>query len=171
LTVEPKYVSPPADVQERIRKERRLVDSIFEATTRERFWKGPFKAPVPGQVTSPFGYRSVYNGQQRSSHSGTDFRGAVGSPIHAPNAGRIVLTDDLYYTGKTVIIDHGQGLYSYLGHMSAISVKVGDYVETGDLVGKVGATGRATGPHLHWTVRLRISRVDPISLISVLKEH
>jgi murein DD-endopeptidase MepM/ murein hydrolase activator NlpD len=169
LTVEPKYVSPPADVLERIRKERELVDSIFTAITQKKLWHGPFKAPVPGEVISAFGKRTVFNGQPRSSHSGTDFRGAVGTPIRAPNAGRVVLTGDLYYTGKTVILDHGLGMYSYLGHMSAITVKEGDSIETGDIVGKVGATGRVTGPHLHWTVRLRISRVDPISLLTVLE--
>lgn len=168
LTVEPKYVSPPADVLDRIRKERELVDSIFTAITAEKLWHGSFQAPVPGEVISAFGKRTVFNGQPRSSHSGTDFRGAVGTPIRAPNSGRVVWTGDLYYTGKTVILDHGQGLYSYLGHMSAITVKEGDRVETGNIVGKVGATGRVTGPHLHWTVRLRISRVDPVSLLTVL---
>ena len=168
LSVEPKYVTPPAKVLDRIQKERDRVDAIFTSTTQEKFWKGPFQAPVPGKVISEFGKRSIYNGKPRSPHSGTDFRGAVGTPIAAPNAGRVVLTDDLYYTGNTVIIDHGLGLYSYLGHMSAILVKKGDYVKTGDIVGKVGATGRVTGPHLHWTVRLRISRVDPISLIDIL---
>jgi len=169
LQVEPKYVTPPADVQNRIRKERKLVDDIFTSTTREKFWKGPFLAPVPGKVISEFGKRSIYNGEPRSAHSGTDFRGAVGTPIHAPNSGLVVLTEDLYYTGNTVIIDHGLGLYSYLGHMSAITAKEGDHVETGDIVGKVGATGRVTGPHLHWTVRLSISRIDPISLIDILE--
>jgi murein DD-endopeptidase MepM/ murein hydrolase activator NlpD len=169
LTVPPKYVTPSKVDQERIRRERELVDTIFEAVTPERLWKGPFHVPVPGEVISEFGKRSVYNGQPRSPHSGTDFRGAIGTPIHAPNSGRIVLTDDLYYTGKTVIIDHGLGLYSYLGHMSAITVPNGDLVQTGDLVGEVGATGRVTGPHLHWTVRLGISRVDPLSLVYVLE--
>jgi hypothetical protein len=169
LQVEPKYVTPPENVLDRIRNERRLVDDIFASTTQEKLWKGPFRAPVPGEVISEFGKRSIFNGQPRSSHSGTDFRGAVGTPIHAPNTGRVVFTGDLYYTGNTVIIDHGLGLYSYLGHMSAITAQEGDLVEIGDLIGKVGATGRVTGPHLHWTVRLRISRVDPISLINIFE--
>jgi len=171
LTVEPKYVTPPAEVQDRIQKERALVDSIFNATTFEKLWDGPFNVPVPGVVISEFGKRSVYNGQPRSAHSGTDFRGAVGTPIHAPNSGRVVFTGNLYYTGHTVIIDHGLGMYSYLGHMSAITATEGQNVQTADLVGEVGATGRVTGPHLHWTVRLGISRVDPISLIDVLKKY
>lgn len=170
LTVEPKYVSPPAEVQDRIKKERELVDVIFTSTTPEKFWKGPFHVPVPGKVISAFGKKSIYNGKPRSAHSGTDFRGAVGTPIGSPNAGRVVLTGDLYYTGLTVIIDHGLGLYSYLGHMSAITAEEGDRVKTGDIVGKVGATGRVTGPHLHWTVRLCISRVDPMSLVSILED-
>jgi hypothetical protein len=167
LEVEPKYVTPPANILDRIRNERKLVDDIFASTTQEKFWKVPFQLPVPGKVISEFGKRSIFNGELRSAHSGTDFRGAVGTPIYAPNSGRVVMTRNLYYTGNTVIIDHGLGLYSYLGHMSAIEVKEGDYVEIGTLVGKVGATGRVTGPHLHWTVRLCISRVDPISLINI----
>jgi len=169
LSVEPKYVTPPAEVLERIRKEREVVDAVFTSIRPEKLWHGPFKAPVPGEVISEFGKRTVFNGQPRSSHSGTDFRGAVGTPIRAPNAGIVVLTGDLYYSGKTVILDHGMGLYSYLGHMSAITVEEGAHVETGDVVGKVGATGRVTGPHPLWTVRLRISRVDPVSLMTVLK--
>lgn len=171
LSVEPKYVTPPASVQDRINKERERVDSIFNATTPEKIWKGPFLLPVPGEVISEFGKRSIYNGKPRSPHSGTDFRGAVGTPIHAPNAGRVVLTADLYYTGNTIILDHGLGLYSYFGHLSSIMVREGDRVRAGDIVGKVGATGRVTGPHLHWTVRLNISRVDPISLVYILENY
>ena len=169
LTVEPKYVTPPPDVQKRIERERVLVDRIFQSVTREKLWFGAFLAPVPGEVISAFGKRSIYNGQPRSAHSGTDFRGAVGVPVRAPNAGRIVYTGDLYYTGNTVIIDHGLGIYSYLGHMSSINTSEGKTVKIGDIVGKVGATGRVTGPHLHWTVRLGVSRVDPISLMEITK--
>jgi murein DD-endopeptidase MepM/ murein hydrolase activator NlpD len=119
-------------------------------------------------VISAFGKRTVYNGQPRSPHTGVDFRGAVGTPIRSPNAGRVVLAENIYYSGNTVILDHGLGLYSYFGHMSAFSVKSGDHVETGAIIGKVGATGRATGPHLHWTVRLIMARVDPLSLVKIL---
>ncbi len=171
LTIDPKYVSPPAEVLARIRKEQELVESIFTTTSSTRLWKGPFNLPVPGEVISEFGKRSIFNNQPRSAHSGTDFRGPVGTPIRAPNSGRVVLTSDLYYSGKTVILDHGMGMYSYLAHMSEIMVKEGDSVEKGSIVGKVGATGRVTGPHLHWTVRLRISRIDPISLVSILENY
>jgi murein DD-endopeptidase MepM/ murein hydrolase activator NlpD len=165
LTVEEKYVSPPADVLVRIKAERERVNGIFAATAHERLWQGPFLLPVPGSVISAFGKRSVYNGRPRSPHAGVDFRGAAGTPIQAPNAGIVVLAANLYYSGNTVILDHGLGLYSYLGHMSNFSVREGDRVKTGDIVGKVGATGVVTGPHLHWTVRLITSRIDPLSLV------
>jgi murein DD-endopeptidase MepM/ murein hydrolase activator NlpD len=165
LMVEEKYVSPPADVLARIEAERERVNGIFAATTPERLWQGPFLLPVPGSVISGFGKRSVYNGRPRSPHAGVDFRGAAGTPIRAPNAGIVVLAANLYYSGNTVILDHGLGLYSYLGHMSHFSVREGDRVQSGDIVGKIGATGVVTGPHLHWTVRLIASRIDPLSLV------
>jgi murein DD-endopeptidase MepM/ murein hydrolase activator NlpD len=170
LTVEEKYVSPPADVMARIREERERVNSIFGSITSERLWHGSFFVPVAGKVISAFGKRSVYNGKPRSPHTGTDFRGAVGTLIRAPNAGKIVLAANLYYSGNTIILDHGLGLYSYFGHMSEFSVKEGDHVRFGQVIGKVGATGLVTGPHLHWTVRLAGSRIDPLSLVDVLAD-
>ncbi len=168
LTVDEKYVSPPPEAQARIAREAEKVRTIFAVVSPERYWNGPFHVPVPGRPISEFGKRSVYNGQPRSPHAGTDFQGATGTPIVAPNAGRVVLAANLYYSGNTVIIDHGLGLYSYFGHMSAFSVRAGDRVATGQAVGKVGATGLVTGPHLHWSVRLVGTRVDPLSLLDVL---
>lgn len=168
LTVDEKFVSPPPDALVRIQKESERVRAIIDAVSPERFWSGPFARPVPGQPISEFGKRSVYNGQPRSPHAGTDFGGATGTPVKAPNAGKVVLAASLYYSGNTVILDHGQGLYSYFGHLSAIAVGEGDAVASGEVVGKVGATGLVTGPHLHWSVRLAGARVDPLSLIDVL---
>ncbi|MDM7998339.1 MAG: M23 family metallopeptidase [Acidobacteriota bacterium] len=170
LKVDEKFVTPPAEAMARIEEERHRVNAIFASVTPEKLWTGPFRAPVPGQVISAFGKRNVYNGQPRSPHSGVDFRGAVGTRIKAPNGGRVVLATDLYFSGNTVILDHGFGLYSYLAHMSEISVKEGDEVDAGSLVGKVGATGRVTGPHLHWTVRICATRVDPLSLMHVFED-
>ena len=121
--------------------------------------------PVPDEANSSFGTRSVYNGEARSPHGGTDFLSPTGRPIKAPAAGRVVLAGPQYFSGNTVIIDHGLGLFSLLAHMSEIDVKAGDRVTAGDVIGKVGATGRVTGPHLHWTVRLNNTRVDPLSLL------
>jgi hypothetical protein len=168
LTVEGKYVTPPPEVLTRIKEERERVDAIFSSVSPQRLWEGPFLLPVPGAVISVFGKRSIYNGQPRSPHTGVDFRGAVGTPIRAPNAGRVVLASNLYYSGNTIIIDHGLGLYSYFGHMSAFSVREGDRVKARDVIGKVGATGLVTGPHLHWTVRLVGTRIDPLSLVKIL---
>ena len=168
LTVDEKYVSPPAEVLARIKQESKRVTGIFSTTTPERIWQGPFRLPVPGEVISAFGKRSIYNGKPRSPHAGVDFRGSTGTPVRAPNSGVVALASNLYYSGNTVILDHGLGLYSYFGHMSSISVQEGDRVETGAIVGKVGATGVVTGPHLHWTVRLSTSRIDPMSLVHVL---
>jgi murein DD-endopeptidase MepM/ murein hydrolase activator NlpD len=168
LTVDPKFVSSPREMLTRIQEESETVRAIFDAVSAERRWTGPFVLPVPGKPISEFGKRSVYNGQQRSPHAGTDFAGATGTPVKAPNAGRVVLAASLYYSGNTVILDHGQGLYSYFGHCSAISAREGDTVAAGDIVGKVGATGLVTGPHLHWSVRLAGTRVDPLSLVHAL---
>ena len=165
ITVAEKFATPPADELPRIEREQALTDAIFATMTPERFWSAPFVAPVPGASTSSFGRRSIVNGQPRSPHSGTDFQAATGTPVTAPNRGRIVLADDLYFPGVTVIIDHGAGVYSYLAHLSSIAVKNGDLVERGDRIGLSGATGRVTGPHLHWSLRVGKARIDPLSLI------
>lgn len=167
LTVDSKFVNPPKESLDRIARESKRVQSLFEKITPQKLWSGAFIAPVPGPPISAFGKRNIMNGQERSPHSGTDFKGATGTPIKAPNGGRVVLAADLYYSGNTVIIDHGFGLYSYFAHLSRFASKEGDEVTAGDIVGYVGATGRVTGPHLHWTVRLVKTRVDPLSLMAV----
>ncbi len=171
LTVSAEFVNPPSGQIERIQREARQVAAILEHASEERLWSGPFGRPVPGQATSSFGKRSILNGQPRSPHSGTDFQGSTGTPVESPNVGRVVLAADLYFSGNVVIIDHGWGLYSYFAHLSRIAVAEGDEVETGDIVGAVGATGRVTGPHLHWTVRVNGARVDALSLMSVLADE
>jgi murein DD-endopeptidase MepM/ murein hydrolase activator NlpD len=168
LTVEGKYVTPAPDALVRIQKERARVNAIFASITPKKYWHGFFVPPVPGPVISVFGKRNIYNGDQRSPHTGVDFRGSIGTPIKAPNAGRIVLAADLYYSGNTIIVDHGLGLYSYFGHLSAFTVREGDQVKRNDVIGRVGSTGLATGPHLHWTVRLVETRIDPLSLLKIL---
>ena len=124
---------------------------------------------MPQAANSAFGTRSIYNGQPRSAHGGADFPSPAGTPIHAPNAGRVVLAANLYYTGNTVVIDHGLGLYSLFAHLSRIDVAEGASVDRGFVVGLVGATGRVTGPHLHWTVRAGGARVDPMAVIAILR--
>jgi murein DD-endopeptidase MepM/ murein hydrolase activator NlpD len=170
LTVAPRYVEPPPAVSERIASEAQRQRAIFATATEERLWRGSWRRPVAGRATSAFGSRSVFNGQPRSPHSGADFRAAEGTPVTAPNVGRVVLTGDTYFSGGSVILDHGWGLYSYFAHLSAILVQEGDLVAPGQVVGHAGATGRVTGPHLHWTLRLNGARVDPLSLIDILDD-
>jgi len=122
-----------------------------------------------GRLSSPFGLRRFFNGQERNPHSGLDFAVPAGTPIKAPAAGVVVLVGDYFFNGKTVFLDHGQGFVSMFCHMSAISVKVGDEVPRGGVVGKVGATRRETGPHLHWNVSLNDARIDPAIFIGAFK--
>jgi murein DD-endopeptidase MepM/ murein hydrolase activator NlpD len=169
ISVAPKFADPPADSLPRIEEERRAVEAVFAAAPKPRFWTEPFIVPVPGSATSSFGRRTILNGQPRGQHTGTDFQAAEGTTVVAPNRGRIALAGDHYFPGKTIIIDHGLGVYSYLAHLSAFSVAEGDTVERGQKIALSGATGRVTGPHLHWTMRFGSARVDPMSLVAVLE--
>jgi hypothetical protein len=168
LTVDDAFVNPPKTAEERIRQESALLANVWATMTRERLWDRPFVRPVPHQANSAFGSRSIFNGQARNPHTGADFSSPAGTPVKAPNAGRVALARDLYYSGQTVIIDHGLGVGSHLAHLSAIDVTEGAMVEAGDVIGKVGATGRVTGAHLHWSVRAAGARIDPLSLLAVL---
>jgi Peptidase family M23 len=170
LTVDEAFVTPPASEEARIARDARLLERTWASSDRERLWSVPFVRPVPGEANSAFGTRSIFNGKPRSAHGGADLLSPGGTPIHAPNAGRVAVAGDLYYSGNTVIIDHGLGLFSLLAHMSVIDVKEGDRVNAGDILGRVGATGRVTGPHLHWAVRAAGARVDPLSLLQLLGE-
>ena len=165
LTVDPAFVNPPESERPRIERERARLEELWGTWTAQKLWTGAFSPPVPERPNSAFGTRSILNGEPRSPHGGADFPSPAGTPIKAPNAGRIVLAETLYFTGNTVVIDHGLGLYSLFAHMTVMNVQAGDAVRTGDVLGTVGSTGRVTGPHLHWAVRLAGARVDPISLI------
>jgi murein DD-endopeptidase MepM/ murein hydrolase activator NlpD len=171
LTVNPDLVHPPPDQQARVEREAQHLHEIWDHPAPQRLWTTPFVRPVPDAANSAFGTRSVYNGEPHAPHSGADFLSPAGRPVKAPSAGRVVLADPQYFSGNTVIIDHGLGLFSTLMHLEQIDVKVGDVVTAGQLIGKVGATGRVTGPHLHWGVRLDSARVDPLSLLYVLGER
>jgi murein DD-endopeptidase MepM/ murein hydrolase activator NlpD len=168
LTVDPAFVNPPASVLPRIERETAELNQLWANSAPTRLWDGRFTRPVPDAANSAFGTRSILNGEPRSPHGGADFNSAIGTPIKAPNGGRVVVAGDRYFTGNTVMIDHGLTLFSLFAHLSEIDVHLGDVVKTDDVIGKVGATGRVTGPHLHWSVRVNGARVDPLSLLSVL---
>jgi murein DD-endopeptidase MepM/ murein hydrolase activator NlpD len=165
LTVDPRFVDPPADEVERILREQALLNETFLAVT-DRLWRGAFVGPVPGRPNSSFGRLTVFNKEPRGRHQGADYAVGTGTPVRAPNAGRVVIADDLYFSGNTIVLDHGGGLFSLFAHLSRMGVPRGTLVAKGDKVGEVGATGRVTGPHLHWAVRLGEVSVDPQSLIA-----
>jgi murein DD-endopeptidase MepM/ murein hydrolase activator NlpD len=167
LRVKEEYVTPPVEVRERIRRESELLKSIYQKFTSEWLGEGTFIVPASGKVLDNFGERRIYNDQPRSSHGGVDISAPTGTPVLASNSGEAVLASDLYFSGRTVIIDHGLGLFSLYCHFSKIKVKRGQYVRRGDVIGEVGATGRVTGPHLHWGIKILGSRVDPYSLLSL----
>ena len=170
LRVPPQYVTPPASAKARIDRERQLLGRLFRVNAPSPRWTEPFAVPISGAVVSGFGVRSVFNNEPRAPHGGADFASAEGTPIAAPAGGDVVLVQDLYFTGNTVVVDHGLGLQSLFAHLSRTDVHEGDVVARGQVIGAVGATGRATGPHLHWTVRLNGARVDPLSLVYALEE-
>jgi murein DD-endopeptidase MepM/ murein hydrolase activator NlpD len=168
LKVDEAFVNPPASAQKRIADEAAEIGRCWSAAVPEKLWTAGFVRPVSQPANSAFGTRSIFNGQPRSAHSGADFLSPAGTPVASPGGGRVVLAKDLYFSGNTVIIDHGAGVFSMLAHLSAIDVKREATVAAGDVVGRVGATGRVTGPHLHWTVRVNGARVDPLALLELL---
>ena len=165
LWVKESFAVPPKEVEERIRREAELVAWVYGIITPRWLGDGAFLQPNKGKVFPNFGQRRIYNDAPRSTHTGVDIAAPQGDPIRAANAGKVVLASRLYLSGNAVIIDHGLGVFSFYGHMSKILVKRGQAVGKGDIIGKCGTTGRSTGPHLHWAVRVFDSRVDPFSLL------
>jgi Peptidase family M23 len=165
LTLAPQYVTPPASAQGRIKREAEIVALATSVITPAWLGDGPFVAPSGAPSWSNFGQRRLNNDIVQSIHSGLDLRVPFGGPIRAANAGRVVLAADLYMGGKTVIIDHGLGVFSSYGHMSKLLVKRGEAVKKGQIVGLCGSTGRSTGPHLHWSFKVLDARVDPEAML------
>ena len=164
LRVDPSLVEPPPDALPRIEAERERVASIWKAPDERRRWTKPFGSPVAAPPSGNFGVRRIFNGQERSRHTGVDFPAASGTPVVAPAPGRVALAEELYFSGGTIILDHGGGLFTSYFHLSRLDVARGDDVRAGQRLGAVGATGRATGPHLHWSARLEDARIDPLGL-------
>ena len=167
IQVEEKYVTLDPETEKRVEEEAKKLQTIWKVATPQRLWVGRFLTPVESQLTSGFGRRRIVNNHPRSPHSGVDLKAATGTPIRAANAGRVVLAENLFFSGNTVAVDHGNGLYTYYAHCSTMAVKPGDMVTGGQVIAQVGATGRVTGPHLHWACRLNEARVNPMELTRV----
>lgn len=167
LTVDQKYVTPPREVLDRIRRESELLALVYSSSSPDWLAEGPFVLPCEGKLYPNFGQQRIYNNVPRSVHTGVDIAVPAGHPIAATNTGRVVLASDLYYSGKTVIIDHGLGLFSSYSHLSRLLVRRGAMVKAGQVIGLAGSTGLSTGPHLHWAVRVYEARIDPLSLLEL----
>jgi len=170
LSLPPSMVDLDPETLERANREEKRLEALFQVFRDERFWSGPFLRPVPGELSTVFGLRRIINGQPRSPHTGIDLRAEEGTPVLACNSGVVVLVDQLFFSGKSVILDHGWGTYSMYFHLSEALAREGDRVSTGAMLGRVGSTGRSTGPHLHWGIRINGARVNPVSLLK-LTEH
>ncbi len=168
LKVAPNFVEPNPEQLARAEAERQRLRAIFATITPERLWDGHFRYPLSGITTGGnFGKRRILNGKAGSPHGGVDFPAPAGTPVYAAQRGRVVLAEPLYFSGNTVVLDHGLGLYTLYAHFESIAVQAGDLVDTGALLGKVGATGRVTGPHLHWGVTVNRARANPLQLIAL----
>ncbi|MEW5831702.1 MAG: M23 family metallopeptidase [Campylobacterota bacterium] len=166
LSVDPAKVTPPPEAMERIEQEKAEAEAIYATFTPIRYWDKPFVRPMDSNITSVYGAKRTYNGTLKSYHGGVDFRARTPQPILAANDGIVVLAKERYYAGDTVIIDHGEGIYSCYFHLSRYGVKVGQYVRRGDVIGLTGATGRITGPHLHFGMTVHSRQTDPLHLIA-----
>ncbi len=169
LTVAPEFGRPqPPEIQRRINEESARAMQVSRGShDSPRMWEAPFIPPRETRITSGFGHGRMFNDQVQSRHMGTDFNGAVGEPVLAPARGRVALVGSFYLGGNVIYLDHGDGLVTAYLHLSEQEVQEGDLVERGQLIGRVGATGRVTGPHLHWIVRYGVITVDGLSLLDL----
>ncbi len=164
MTLPKEQVDPDAAALKRINLEKEKVKAVLAGFTPERIWGAGFLVPVEGTVTGAFGSRRILNGQPRNQHNGEDIVASLGTPVKATNDGVVRMVDDHFFSGKGVILDHGLGLFTMYFHLDTTAVKEGARVKRGDVIGTVGQSGRATGPHLHWGAWLNGSRVNPFAL-------
>ena len=148
-----------------------MLAGLYGQSADTPYFNQPFKAPLDSFITSIYGNKRVYNNDHKSQHLGTDYRAAVGVPIPSVNRGKVLFAGDLFYTGGTVIIDHGMDIFTVYGHLSAVKTEAGKIVEPGEIVGLSGSTGRSSGPHLHWGVKIHGHYVNGYSLIDETKKH
>jgi murein DD-endopeptidase MepM/ murein hydrolase activator NlpD len=168
LTVPPGFVELDGATLERVNQEKALLDRLWETRASERFWDGRFRIPLDG-AGRPYGFglRRIINGEPRAPHTGADFSAPAGTPVLAANGGLVALVAEHFFAGRSVVLDHGLGLYTMYFHLRESLVQPGQRVAKGQPIALVGSTGRATGPHLHWGARLDGARIDPLELLQV----
>ncbi len=167
LKLPKKMVDLDAVTLQRVKKESAVMGEVLYAEPSEPLWKGRFLTPVDGEIVGPFGQASIINDSPRAPHSGVDLRAERGTPVLAMNHGKVVLLADQFFTGLSVVIDHGGAIQSMYFHLDKVLVNREDQVKKGELIGLVGSTGRASGPHLHLGVRVNSARVDPLQMMIV----
>jgi len=166
LKVEKQFVQPDPEQQKRAEEEQKKMRAIYETVTPQRYWEGKFRLPLKDVTTGGnFGRRRILNGEARSPHAGVDFPAPSGTAVLASQCGKVVIAEELFYSGNTVVIDHGYGIYTMYAHLSEMGVKPGEMAEAGEEIGKVGATGRVTGPHLHWGLTVERARVNALRIV------
>ncbi len=167
IKVAPAFVEPPKEVQPVIAAADVAKKQAFATMDPNPLWSGAFERPTQTETSGVFGSARVYNGVKKSQHQGLDFRASTGTPVHATNAGTVILARPLYFEGNCVMLDHGQGLMTIYMHLSEFKVKEGEKVTAGQLIALSGGTGRSTGPHLHFAVRWRGEYLDPRTLLEL----
>ncbi len=167
LSVAPEYVQPPQDVLARIAEEQALKKRLFSQIAQEAYWSGRFGSPVESRVSGEFGSARMFNGVKKSQHEGLDYHATIGTTVRASNHGTVILARNLYFEGNCVVLDHGQGLLTLYLHLSEIKVKEGEKVESSQVLGSSGNTGRVTAPHLHFAVRWHGLYLDPETLLKL----
>ncbi|MEA1982287.1 MAG: M23 family metallopeptidase [Campylobacterota bacterium] len=172
ITVSSSKVNPQSkEVKKRVSKEYAEAMKIYNTVTPKSYISSGFIEPMSSKITSSFGKARIYNGSLKGYHSGTDYRAKVGTPIIAANDGRVVLVKDRFYSGGTVLLDHGEGIYTCYFHMSSFSVAKNQLVKKGEKLGLSGKSGRVTGPHLHFSARINGIQVDPLQLIALMNKN
>jgi murein DD-endopeptidase MepM/ murein hydrolase activator NlpD len=169
LKVDEKHINPPKKAVKQITKDLKILKEVYASSRPIKLWEGPFSRPVNTPVTSPFGSKRVYNGALKGFHKGVDFKAPTGTPIYAPAPARVAFAGFLYFTGYTVILDHGYGVFTIYGHMSKLKTKNEKILKTGALLGLSGMTGRSSGPHLHWGAVISGEKVSPLELTTVMQ--
>lgn len=170
LQVAPSKVSPPKEELKRIQEESKEAKALYATFRPDRLWENTFMPPLESSITSHYGSARLFNKSLQNYHTGVDFRAAVGTPIYASNDGIVALAKERYYAGNSLIIDHGEGIYSVYYHLSALSFKKGERVSRGDVVGLSGVSGRVTGPHLHFGFMVQGIPVDPLDFIAKVNQ-